>query len=73
MHQEDAGQEVLGDIAEGDTEDQADQTGTSDQRQCQLRQAGDPENEIDATEDNEPACRARDHILQEFRPNPLAE
>jgi hypothetical protein len=70
--EEDARQEILGDVPEGDTNDQADQTGAAYQRQGQLRQAGDSQNEIDATDDNESARRTRDHILQEFGPNPRA-
>ena len=63
-----AGQEVLGDVPECDTNDQTDQAGAADYRQCQFRQSGNPQDEIGATENNEPTHPVSEYISQEFRP-----
>ena len=62
--EEDACQEVLGDVAEGDADGQADQAGAADHRQGQLGQAGDSQNDVDAEEEDQHAHSPSHHITQ---------
>ena len=71
--EEDAGQEILGDVAKGDTQHQPDQARSADHRQGQLRQAGHPENDIDAGEQHEDRRRPGEDVAKQSRAHPLLE
>ena len=65
--EKDAGQEVLRDVAERNTEDQAEQPRAADHGQCQASQTANLENDVQADQKDEDAKRSRHYLAEQRR------